>query len=194
MRIISGIRRGHTIQGPSGAAGARGTRPTSDMVREAIFNIIGAEVEGRPVLDLFAGTGALGLEALSRGATSATFVERRGQNVALIRRNLAGLRFEGLAEVVAGNAYSWVSDFSRPGDDGPMVALLDPPYREFVESPGKLKALLATLRDRLPPGSTIVAEAGGDPGPHALPEPEAWDVRRYGGTYVAIRALGDEEA
>src|SRR5690606_10626649 len=93
MRIISGIRRGHTIQGPGGS---QDTRPTSDLVREAIFNILGPEVEGRPVVDLFAGTGALGLEALSRGATSATFVEKRGQNAALIRRNLASLRFEGL--------------------------------------------------------------------------------------------------
>src|SRR5690606_6262738 len=69
MRIIAGIRRGHTIQGPGSS---QATRPTSDLVRESIFNIVGPEVDGRPVIDLFAGTGALGLEALSRGASSAT--------------------------------------------------------------------------------------------------------------------------
>ena len=85
MRIISGQRRGHKIEGPKD----RATRPTSDMVRESIFNILRDDVENRTVIDLFAGTGALGLEALSRGAARAIFVEQNRENVALIHRNLA---------------------------------------------------------------------------------------------------------
>ncbi|MEW4567752.1 16S rRNA (guanine(966)-N(2))-methyltransferase RsmD [Tautonia sp. JC769] len=186
MRIIAGIRRGHTIQGPGDS---RGTRPTSDLVRESIFNILGPEVEDRPVIDLFAGTGALGLEALSRGAVSAVFVEKRPQNAAVIRKNLAALRFEGLADVVVGNAYAWVNQFEPTGDDGPAVVFLDPPYREYEQGEKKLRAMIQALVDRLPGGSTIVAEAGRALGPEFLPDPDAWDLRRYGDTHVAIRTL-----
>ncbi|RUL88863.1 16S rRNA (guanine(966)-N(2))-methyltransferase RsmD [Tautonia sociabilis] len=193
MRIIAGIRRGHTIQGPSGSDR---TRPTSDMVRESIFNIVGPEVDGRPVIDLFAGTGALGLEALSRGATSATFVEKRGQNAALIRKNLATLRFEGMGEVVVANAYAWVNQLEPDADDGPVIVFIDPPYRDYEQQPGKIRTLFKTLVERLPVGSMIVAEAGGRPDPELLPDPDRWDLRRYGGTHLAIRALeppGEEE-
>ncbi len=190
MRIISGIRRGHTIRGPGNN---RATRPTSDLVREAIFNLIGTEVEGRSAIDLFAGTGALGLEALSRGAASAIFVERRGQNAALIRRNLAQLRFEGMAEVVTANVYSWVSNVEFPPDAGPVTVFLDPPYREYVENPGKINTLLSSLCERLPQESVIVAESGGDPGPFALPEPDRWLLRHYGDTTIAIRFLDHAE-
>jgi 16S rRNA (guanine966-N2)-methyltransferase len=141
------------------------------------------------VIDLFAGTGALGLEALSRGATSATFVEKKGQNATLIRKNLATLRFEGMGEVVVANAYAWVNQFEPPADTGPMVLFIDPPYRDYEQQPAKIRTMLATLVDRLPPGSTIVAEAGLPPGPDLLPDHERWDLRRYGGTHVAILAL-----
>ena len=199
MRIIAGIRRGHNFQGPQGSSGSQSTRPTSDMVRESIFNIIGPEVEDRVVIDLFAGTGALGLEALSRGATSATFVEKRGQNVALIRKNLATLRFEGMGEVVTANAYAWVNQFEPSAEDGPMIVFLDPPYRDYEESSKKLRTLLQTLVDRLPTGSTIVAEAGRRiSNAELFPETELWDMRRYGSTQLAIRTLEsadtDEEA
>jgi 16S rRNA (guanine966-N2)-methyltransferase len=186
MRIIAGIRRGHTIQGP---AATQSTRPTSDMVRESIFNIIGPEVEDRPVIDLFAGTGALGLEALSRGGTFATFVEKKGQNAALIRKNLATLRFEGMGEVVVTNAYTWVHQFEPPADSGPMNVFLDPPYRDYEQHPKKIRTMLSTLVERLPKCSTIVAEAGARAVPELLPDPELWDLRRYGGTVVAIRTL-----
>src|SRR4051812_32749637 len=101
MRIIAGQRRGHKFDGPKGSS----TRPTSDLVRESIFNILGDLVEDRIVIDLFAGTGALGLEALSRGGRRAIFVEQNRDNVALIRRNLATLRYEDRARVFNADAY-----------------------------------------------------------------------------------------
>src|SRR5437016_5768346 len=117
MRIIAGQRRGHKIAGPKGDH----TRPTSDLVRESLFNILGATVAGRLVVDLFAGTGALGLEALSRGAARALFVEHHRDNVALIHRNLAMLRYEDRARVRAADAYRWARTLPALGDEPVVV-------------------------------------------------------------------------
>src|SRR5579875_572546 len=127
MRIIAGQRRGHQIDGPRIA---NGTRPTSDMVRESMFNILREVVVDRVVIDLFAGTGALGLEALSRGARRAVFVERDRENVALIHRNIATLRYQDRAVVRHADAYRWARGY-EPAEDGPVVVFLDPPYREY---------------------------------------------------------------
>ena len=147
MRIIAGQRRGHKFDGPKGS----GTRPTSDLVRESLFNILGAYVEDLVVVDLFAGTGALGLEALSRGAARAIFVEKKGENVALIHRNMATLRYEDRASVLAVDAYRWARTF-EPIDDEPMVVFLDPPYREYEERPHKIRELIENLIGNLPAG------------------------------------------
>ena len=192
MRIIAGQRRGHKIDGPRG----RDTRPTSDLVRESMFNILRQIVTDRPVIDLFAGTGALGLEALSRGAAHALFVERDRENVGLIRRNLATLRYEDRGAVVAADAYRWAKAFA-PEPREPLVVFLDPPYREIEEHATRFHALLADLVARLPEDSVIVVESGQpfDTEIEVLPDLAAWDLRRYGGTYVAIRVLGgDAEA
>jgi 16S rRNA (guanine966-N2)-methyltransferase len=184
MRIIAGQRRGHKFEGPKGT----GTRPTSDLVRESLFNILGGSVAGQVVVDLFAGTGARGLEALSRGATRAIFVERNRANVALIDRNLATLRFEDRALVLATDAYRWARAFEAI-DDEPMVVLLDPPYREFEVRAGKVNQLLRHLVEVLSPDSIVVVEARAALDARVLPDITSWDVRRYGGTQVAIRAL-----
>jgi 16S rRNA (guanine966-N2)-methyltransferase len=186
MRIIAGERRGHRIDGPKGA----GTRPTSDLVRESIFNILRDAVVGRVVVDLFAGTGALGLEALSRGAARAVFVEQNRENVALIYRNVATLRFEDRARIQATDAYRWARSFT-PADDEPMVVLLDPPYREYEIRWKKVNQLLALLLQKLPAGSVIALESGRALSDRVLPGFDAWDVRRYGGTQVAVRVVGD---
>ncbi|MBV8384801.1 MAG: 16S rRNA (guanine(966)-N(2))-methyltransferase RsmD [Planctomycetaceae bacterium] len=184
MRIIAGQRRGHKFEGPKGT----GTRPTSDLVRESLFNILGGSVAGRVVVDLFAGTGALGLEALSRGASRAIFVEQNRANVALIYRNLATLRFEDRALVLATDAYRWARAFEAI-DDEPIVVLLDPPYREFEDRAGKVNRLLRHLVEELSPDSIVVVESRAALDARVLPDITTWDVRRYGGTQVAIRAL-----
>ena len=96
------------------------------------------------MVDLFAGTGALGLEALSRGAARAIFVEKKGENVALIHRNIATLRYEDRASVLAADAYRWARTF-LPIDDEPMVVFLDPPYREYEEHPRRISELIENL-------------------------------------------------
>jgi len=104
MRIIGGTARGRKLVGPS----SEGTRPLSDRAREALFNILGPGIRGERVLDLFAGTGAVGLEALSRGALSATFVEQDRAALGDIRANLGALGFADQGTAVAGDALGFV--------------------------------------------------------------------------------------
>ncbi len=130
MRIIAGQRRGHKIDGPRASTG---TRPTSDLVRESLFNILGDLVVDRLFIDLFAGTGAVGLEALSHGAERVVFVERDRENVALIYRNVSALRYEEKVLVRHADAYRWSRSF-QPAEDRPIVVFLDPPYRDYEVS------------------------------------------------------------
>ena len=184
MRIIAGQRRGHKFDGPRDDV----TRPTSDLVRESIFNILGELVVDRTAIDLYAGTGALGLEALSRGASRAVFVELNRDNAALIRRNIATLRYEDRARVQVANAHRWARGFTAEGDD-PLIVFLDPPYREYENHPDRVRRTLEVLLERLPEGSTLAVESRRDLDDAVLPDPDAWDVRRYGGTQVGIRTV-----
>lgn len=181
LRIIAGQRRGHKIESPDD----RTTRPTSDLVRESIFNILGEVVEDRVAYDLFAGTGALGLEALSRGASRAVFVERDRDNLALIRRNVAHLRYEDRAHAVGADVYRWGRTLDAR-DQGPVLVFLDPPYRDHEKSAERLAELLAALAAGTAPGSFVVLEAPERMDPSILPPALEWDLRRYGGTRVAI--------
>jgi 16S rRNA (guanine966-N2)-methyltransferase len=122
VRIISGSRKGHTIHAPAG----RGTRPTSDRVRESIFNIVGP-VEDATVLDLYAGSGAMGLEALSRGAASAVFVERDPDAIRAIERNLDKLRLRGT--VLRQDAIAVLAGEKRKYD----LVFVDPPYEMYTD-------------------------------------------------------------
>jgi len=122
VRIIAGERKGHTIFAPRG----RETRPTSDRVRENVFNIVAPWVEGARVLDLYAGSGAMGLEALSRGAEAAVFVEADPEAVRAIERNLDRLRLTG-ATVVRADATTGLAQETAAGRKYDLV-LADPPY------------------------------------------------------------------
>lgn len=188
MRIIAGERRGHKFDGPDDSV----TRPTSDMVRESIFNILADRAEGRTAYDLFAGTGALGLEALSRGAAFAIFIEKDRRNLALIRRNLSTLRYQGRGAIVAADAYRWASTFTPEGDE-PALVLIDPPYRDYDEKPERIRAMLSELIARLPRGSTVMVESERGQDADALPDPERWDIRKYGRTQIAFLDLDGPE-
>lgn len=185
MRIIAGQRRGHKIDGPRASTG---TRPTSDLVRESLFNILRDLVADRDVIDLFAGTGALGLEALSRGARRAVFVERDRDNVALIYRNVATLRYQDRTVIRHADAYRWARSY-RPEDDRPVIVLLDPPYREYEIHAKYLNRMLAGLVENLPPGSLIAVESGRTLDARILPDFATWDIRRYGDTQLAFLDL-----
>jgi 16S rRNA (guanine966-N2)-methyltransferase len=186
MRIIAGQRRGHKIDGPRASAG---TRPTSDLVRESLFNILGDLVVDRMVVDLFAGTGALGLEALSRGAERAVFVERDRECVSLIIRNVATLRYEDRAVVRLVDAYRWARAF-QPGDLRPIVVFIDPPHQEYERQGNALNQMIGQLVGKMPAESVVVVEAGRVLDKRILEDFESWDIRRYSSTQIAIKVIG----
>jgi 16S rRNA (guanine966-N2)-methyltransferase len=165
MRVVGGSARGRRLHAPAGST----VRPTSDRAREAIFNSLTSlgVLEGAVVLDLFAGTGALGIEALSRGAAAATFVERDRAALTAIRANLDGLGFEG--KVVQGDAVAHAA-LAGPAD----LAFVDPPYAF-----DQWEELLARLDARI-----AVLEAD-----HAIDVADEWrvlKVKRFGGTVVTL--------
>jgi 16S rRNA (guanine966-N2)-methyltransferase len=176
MRVVAGEYRGRRLQAPRGTS----VRPTSDRVREALFSILG-DIEGLRVLDLFAGSGALAIEALSRGAASATLVENDRAALDAIRANLAPL--EGAnAEVVRADVLAWLGGRRGPFD----LVFADPPY----SSAGKLAgALSQKLPAALSPNALIVSESDKrDPLTLAFP---LEDERTYGHTRIAIHRASD---
>ncbi|HET8672108.1 MAG TPA: 16S rRNA (guanine(966)-N(2))-methyltransferase RsmD [Thermoleophilaceae bacterium] len=171
MRIVAGEFRGRTIRAPAG----RSTRPTADRVREALFSILGP-LDGERVLDLFAGSGALGIEALSRGAASAVFVDSDPRAVEAVRRNLESLG--SAATVHRRDALAYLrSARERPFD----LVFLDPPYSSASELAGRLSELLP---DVLSEGARIVSESDKRT-PLELTLPLV-DERVYGDTRIAI--------
>ncbi len=168
MRIIAGRWRGHTIQAPSGDR----TRPTTDRVREAWASMLQPVIPDARVLDLFAGSGALGLEALSRGARHVTFVERSGPVLRVLRANIAALEAEEETRVVREDAVRF-AEAVEPGTYD--VVLADPPYDS-----GQAEAL-AQLFLRRPFADTLwIEHRVSDP----LPEAAGSDTRRYGDTLI----------
>lgn len=170
MRVISGSARGRKLKELQGMD----TRPTTDKVKESLFNIIQFEIEGRRVLDLFGGTGQLGIEALSRGADHCTFVDMRKEAAALIRENL---RLTGLSErsrVVQGDALSFLSSCGEKFD----VILLDPPYHtELLEKSVERITEFDILREH----GIMICESAAERELPALPPPyERGREYRYG--------------
>jgi 16S rRNA (guanine(966)-N(2))-methyltransferase RsmD len=135
-RVTAGTGRGRLLKTPPG----RSTRPTTSLVREALFNIIGDSIRGARVLDLFAGAGTLGIEALSRGAASATFVESDRACANIVAENLAAIGFAQQGDVVSADAIEWLR--APRGDLATYnLLLLDPPYREGTTLNAALEAL-----------------------------------------------------
>ncbi len=167
MRVISGSLGGRRLSAPEGLT----TRPTTDKVRQAVFNSLGhtIELDDAVVVDLFAGSGALGIEALSRGAARCTFVERDRAALVALRANIAALDLADRATVVASDVLAWV-----PSVRNVDVAFADPPY-EFAAWARLLGLLDAGL---------VVAESGAE-----VPAPDGWQqrrTRRYGRTWVTV--------
>ena len=147
MRVITGKARGIQLKTPDGML----TRPTADRVKEALFSIINFDIPGAKVLDLFGGTGQLGIEALSRGATAATFVDAREESCKLIRENLKRTKLEQAAKVIRADYLDYLSRCREQYD----IIFLDPPYAEvFLEN--SIKRI--TEIDILHSNGIIVAE------------------------------------
>jgi pantetheine-phosphate adenylyltransferase/16S rRNA (guanine(966)-N(2))-methyltransferase RsmD len=174
VRVIAGTARGTRL-----APVPRGVRPTSDRVRESVFNSLGQFFEGG-VLDLYAGTGALGIEALSRGSERGVFVEKDRRALGTIRENLQRAKVADRAEVVAGDVGRVLDLMLTDGRQFNLI-FADPPYRIAATEVGGLMSRLGAL---LAPGGRVVIESG--EAPAAGMKGKKGDTRRYGGTYVTI--------
>jgi 16S rRNA (guanine966-N2)-methyltransferase len=187
MRIVGGRFGGRALAAPGAqGGGAAHLRPTSDRVRESIFNLLAhggygdpAPPEGARVLDLFAGVGALGLEALSRGAVWCVFVDDHGPSRALIRRNVEALGVIGETKIYRRDATRLGPCRGAPFD----LVFLDPPYGRGLV-PAALRS--AAAGGWLAPGALVVAETAAEESPAAFEGFEAVDSRRYGETLVTV--------
>ncbi len=173
MRVIAGTARGIVLTAPRGD----GTRPISDKVKEALFGSLGARVPDARVLDLYAGSGAVGIEALSRGAVHATFVERHRPAAQVIRDNLARTGFADQATVEVGDVLRFLATPSGPWD----VVVLDPPYEERRLGP-PMEAVTPHLA---PHGIVVVKHFWRTPIPD-IPSLAITRTRRFGETALTF--------
>ncbi|HEY5943939.1 MAG TPA: 16S rRNA (guanine(966)-N(2))-methyltransferase RsmD [Kofleriaceae bacterium] len=174
MRIVRGSLGGRVLRAPHGAA----TRPTSEKVREAIFNIL-PDVEGMQVLDMFAGSGAVGIEALSRGAAHATFIDQAKPALAVLRANLRELDLEARSTVLAGDA---VALAARHVPASPwQLVFVDPPYRSDLA----VRAV-QTLAHLAPDAVIVIEHDRRNAPPDELGSLLRTDQRRYGDTLVSF--------
>jgi 16S rRNA (guanine966-N2)-methyltransferase len=148
-RVIAGTARATRLEAPG-----EGTRPLADRVKQTLFAILEPDLTGAVFLDLFAGSGAGGIEALSRGAVHAIFVERDQAAVSVIKANLTRTRLADRAAVIKADALTWLRDPARTRDPRPTAVLIDPPY----DDPAALSAALEAVGTLLAPNARVVAK------------------------------------
>jgi len=181
LRIVGGQFRGRRLQ----YGGDIRTRPMKDRLREAVFNLVGPDIRGMHAIDLFAGTGALAFEALSRGAARATLIEQHYPTAGVIRRNAAVLEVEEAVDIVTGNVFIWWK--KRPIlSDLPWVVFCSPPYDFYVQRTEEMLELIGGLIQSAPAGSAFVVEADERFDFRQLLNPQPWDVRTYPPAVVGI--------
>jgi len=179
MRVISGRARGLPLKAVPGHE----TRPTADRVKEALFSIIGPYFDGERVLDLFAGTGGLGIEALSRGAAHAVFVDVNPRSIEVVRRNLEAAKLSDLAEIYRNDAWKAVKALARKGQPFDLI-FLDPPY-----AMKNMDELLLEMESRglIADGATAVIEHAADTVyPDRIGSLDRVRLARYGDTALSV--------
>lgn len=181
LRIVGGKFRGRQIE----YSGDERTRPMKDRVREAVFNLVGPRIAGKLAIDLFAGTGAIGLEALSRGAVQAILLERHFPTAAIIHRNAATLGAEAACRIQPADTFIWARR-GLPTDSTPWVVFCSPPFEFYRSRSVDMLALLVRLWEAAPPESLLVVEADEHFDFTTLPRPELWDVRSYPPAVVGL--------
>lgn len=183
LRLTGGTARGARLWSVPGLE----VRPALARMRVSVFGILGPRIQGAEVADLFAGTGSLGLEALSRGAARAVFLDTDPRCLETIRRNLRKLGFEDRAQVLRGDA------FTTAGGMGPFdLVFVDPPYAFYEDRPEAMRRLLETVLGRVlrPPEGMAIVEHRAGRGPGPVAGGRLHDRRRYGGTEVTFYLRG----
>lgn len=188
LRIIGGKLRHRKLTYHGDAV----VRPMKDRIREALFNLVGVEIKGYHVLDLFAGTGALGFEALSRGADRVTFIERHFPTADVIRENMAQLEVAEQCQVVTSDTFIWwkLDGFHPVAEEGmpprAWVIFCCPPYEFYVSREAEMHELLEAIFAQAPAGSVLVVESDLRYPVENLPALGEWDIRPYPPARVAI--------
>jgi len=181
LRIIGGHFRGRKLL----YGGGMRLRPMKDRVREALFNLVGPQIRDKAAIDLFAGTGALGLEALSRGAKQATLIEQHFPSADVIRKNVAILGVEEVTEIVTANVFVWRK--RQPELPAlPWVVFCSPPYDFYVTRTDEMLELIGRLMEASPAESIFAVESDGSFDFGLLPAPQDWDVRKYSPAVVGV--------
>ncbi len=180
-RIVGGTLRGRRLIAD---LNPDRTRPMKDRVREALFNLLAGDVPGKHAIDLFAGTGALGFEALSRGAKGATLIELHFPTAQRIRDSAVQLDVADRTEVITANTFSW----NRPSADDatPWLVFCSPPYAYYLEKADEMLRLIGGLMNDAPSGSVVVVECDDRFQIDRLPSFDAWQVREYPPAVLAI--------
>jgi 16S rRNA (guanine966-N2)-methyltransferase len=186
VRIVAGSLRGRKLT----VVVHEGMRPTPQMVREAFFSILGNAIPGRVFFDVFAGTGVVGLEAISRGATDARFIEKDPRQAADIQKFAEEFGVADNVQVLKADVYRWAERWIPPGND-PVNIYLSPPFADLSHKPDAFLAMVRTLLEKAPDDSVLTIQAEEGFTVDQLPDPAAWDVRAYGRNLLLIRVKGD---
>lgn len=189
LRIIGGSLRGRQIE----YSGDPVTRPMKDVTREACFNLVGGYVSGKAVFDLFAGTGAIGLEAISRDASSAILIERHIPTLRIIQANVRTLEVQDRVKIESSDTFFWVRKFLREPENWPQeawVVFCCPPYALYDTSRDELLITLQCMSDVAPTGSLFVVEYDQRFSAKQLPDSMNWQTRFYSPAYISVAHKG----
>lgn len=201
VRVIGGEFKGKTLI----YSGDKVTRPMKDSIREALFNLVGGYLENTIAIDLFAGTGVVGLEAISRGSRHALLIERHVPTTKIIRQNVETLNASDFCTIAGSDTFYWGRQFEKevqpetpstsrlsgdwPTDihDYPWAIFCCPPYDSYIDRSADLITLLSSLTNLCPPGSLMVVESDARFDQALLPNPENWSIREYSPAIIAIQ-------
>ena len=175
VRIVAGSLRGRRIP----VVVHEGMRPTPQMVREALFSILGNAVPGRVFYDIFAGTGVVGLEAVSRGASSVRLIEKDPRQTADIQKYAERFGVADRVQVLRADAYRWAERWIPPGNAA-VNLFLSPPFPDLTDRADEFLGLVRTLLDKAPDESVLTIQAEEGFPVEELPDLDQWDIRHYG--------------
>lgn len=190
LRITGGMKRGRKLFSPPKDS----IRPASDMIRQAVFNMLAPDLEGVEFFDIFAGTGIVGLEALSRGAGHAIFVERERRQINLIERNVTHVGYRGSCDIRLADAFLWARHFRPTGD--PVIVFLGPPYELFEpDELDRTMELVERVQRSLRPDDILVLQFAVQVPTERLPNQEGWyKLKHYGKTQVGLWRISEPAA
>jgi 16S rRNA (guanine966-N2)-methyltransferase len=174
LRIVAGTLRGRRLTCDVNPE----LRPTPDMVRESLFNILADAVPDQPFIDVFGGSGVVGLEALSRGAKSVLFIERDFRLAQEIERHLREFGYVKEGRVLRTDAYRWAAGWQPPAE--PVNIFVSPPFKDFENRPEEMLSLIETLQKKMPPGSVLAVQSERYSPLDGHTAFASWDERRYG--------------